>query len=135
MIKAQKYDLITAGAGCCTILNSFDSKDFDSIRDEIFEKTMTLVNKVLELKNINIIDYEDDEKFIKLPKDASEEKILRKIKRLFYYEIYTCGDIHFLIKWLTDDYEEEKPYLDEYKISAWIRNYNEYVDELNEYKK
>ena len=112
-----------------------DNKDFDSIRDEILEKAMNIVNKVLELKNINVKDYEDDERFIKLHDDASEKKILEKIKNLFYYKILTCGDIHLLIKWLTEDYENEKKLLTDYEISVWIRNYNEYVDELEEYLK
>ena len=112
-----------------------DNKDFDSIRDEIFEKTMNLVNKILELKKINVIDYEDNERFIKLHNNASKEEILEKIKRLFYYKILTCSDIHFLIKWLTEDYEKENKILTDYEISVWIRNYNEYVDELEEYLK
>ena len=94
---------------------------------------MSLIDELFELKGIDIINYEDKEKFIKLHEDFSEEEKLYKIKRLFYYNIYTCGDIYILIKWLTEDYEEEKSFFDEETVLVWIRNFNEYVDELDEY--
>ena len=43
-IKAKKYDLITAGAGCCTVLNNFNNKDFRIVSDNKrkFEISKTL---------------------------------------------------------------------------------------------
>lgn len=110
-----------------------NSEDFDSIRDEILEKTMSLIDELFELKGIDVVDYEDEEKFIKLHEGYSEEEKFIKIRRLFYYNIYTCGDIYILIKWLTEEYEEEKSFFDEETVLVWIRNFNEYVDELDEY--
>lgn len=59
MIKAKKYDLITTGAGCCTVLNNFSSKDFNvlSTNKQKFEISKTLgfscnICMLYELKNI-----------------------------------------------------------------------------------
>ena len=66
MIKAQKYDLITTGAGCCTILNSFDSKDFDiNLKNRKFEISKTLgfscnICMLYELKNIKNLSLKID---------------------------------------------------------------------------
>lgn len=67
MIKAQKYDLTTAGAGCCTILNSFDSKDFDTNLNNKpkFEISKTLgfgcnICMLYELQNIKNLSLKID---------------------------------------------------------------------------
>lgn len=59
MIKAKKYDLITTGAGCCTVLNNFSSKDFNvlSTNKQKFEISKTLgfscnICMLYELRNI-----------------------------------------------------------------------------------
>ena len=62
LIKAKKYDLITAGAGCCTVLNNFSNKDFNVISNNKhkFEISKTLgfsCNNCMlyELRNIKKI--------------------------------------------------------------------------------
>ena len=59
MIKAKKYDLVTAGAGCCTVLNNFSGKDFNvlSTNKQKFEISKTLgfscnICMLYELRNI-----------------------------------------------------------------------------------
>ena len=59
MIKAKKYDLVTTGAGCCTVLNNFSGKDFNvlSTNKQKFEISKTLgfscnICMLYELRNI-----------------------------------------------------------------------------------
>ena len=65
MIKAKKYDLITVGAGCCTVLNNFSNKDFNIIsnnKNKNFEISKTLgfscnicmLYKLKDIKNISL---------------------------------------------------------------------------------
>lgn len=57
-----------------------DNKEFDSIRNEIFDRTIKLAYKIFELKNINIVDYEDyDGHFMKLKENDNEEDIKKYV--------------------------------------------------------
>ena len=37
-----------------------NSEDFDSIRNEILEKTMSLIDELFELKGIDVVDYRSE---------------------------------------------------------------------------
>jgi len=65
VVKAQKYDLITTGAGCCTILNNFNNKNFKSNEKIKFKISKTLgfscnICMLYKLKNINNISLKID---------------------------------------------------------------------------
>lgn len=67
MVKAKKYDLITTGAGCCTILNGFSDKDFNVVSNnkQKFEISKTLgfncnVCMLYELKSIKNLSLKID---------------------------------------------------------------------------
>lgn len=67
MIKAKKYDLITAGAGCCGVLNNFSGKDFNIVSNnkQKFEISKTLgfscnICMLYELKNIKNLSLKID---------------------------------------------------------------------------
>ncbi len=67
LIKAQKYDLITTGAGCCMVLNGFSNKDFNIVSNnkQKFEISKTLgfscnICMLYELKNIKNLSLKID---------------------------------------------------------------------------
>lgn len=112
-----------------------ERKDWKYIRDIIFNNVIEMANKIMNIKNINIYEYEDRDNyechFLKLDKDASDDKVYKKMEELFDNEIFTCSDIAYLIRWLYFKYSYED--IDEYLVKSWFRNYNRLVDEFNEY--
>ena len=112
-----------------------DKKNWKHLRDVIFECVIKMANQLLAIKKIDIYEYEDYEShFIKLDKNASMDKVYKKMENLFEKEIYTCSDIAYLIRWLYFKYNEpDEEEIDAYRVNSWFRNYNRLVDEFNEY--
>lgn len=112
-----------------------DKEDWKYIRDIIFECVIEMANQLLNIKGIDIYEYEDYEsRFIKLDKNASKDEVYKKMENLFENEIYTCSDIAYLIRWLYFKYNDlEEEGICEYIVKSWFRNYNNIVDEFNEY--
>ena len=112
-----------------------DKEDWKYIRDIIFECVIELANQLLDIKGIDIYEYEDYEsRFIKLDKNASKDEVYKKMENLFENEIFTCSDISYLIRWLYFKYNDlEEEGICEYIVKSWFRNYNNIVDEFNEY--
>ena len=112
-----------------------DKEDWKYIRDIIFECVIEMANQLLDIKGIDIYEYEDYEsRFIKLDKNASKDEVYKKMENLFENEIFTCSDISYLIRWLYFKYNDlEEEGICEYIVKSWFRNYNNIVDEFNEY--
>ena len=115
LIKAKKYDLITTGAGCCTVLNSFSDKDFNIIsgNKQKFEISKTLgfscnICMLYELKNIKNISLKIDsrgsngsgvtninmlnELVLALNHSTNKEEYVKKAKEILYkYKKVKCN--------------------------------------------
>ena len=115
MIKAKKYDLVTAGAGCCTVLNNFSSKDFNvlSTNKQKFEISKTLgfscnICMLYELKNIKNLALKIDnrgsngsgvtninmlnELVLAVNSSINKEEYIKKAKEILYkYKKIKCN--------------------------------------------
>ena len=107
-----------------------DKEDWKYIRDIIFECVIEMANQLLDIKGIDIYEYEDYEsRFIKLDKNASKDEVYKKMENLFENELYTEFN----------EYLEYKEYVEKNDYQKLIKEYNDkcinLFKEMLDYKK
>lgn len=105
-------------------MNKINIEDFkednnSNIRKKLLKKCVELIQTVLSEKNINMEEY------------SYIEDEYERYKHIFYYDVYLCSDVYYLLNSLL----EKNKTVSKDNIDDWIYQYNNLIDELNNYFK